>query len=134
MLSSSTIVEVESRLQKESQKIDEILRTIQTLDLGLSLLVLLSFLSFLVVKLLISDLSHLFRIAVLNVKSKLTFEQDISRKVFRNFALILLFEIDESLLSSWHHLNPRDFSSSTSCGKIDLELFFSSSNGEILYE
>jgi hypothetical protein len=117
--SSASIVEVESWLQKESQKIDEILRTVQALNLSLSLLVLFSLLSFLVENFFVPDLPHFFRIAVLDIECILLFEKDISGELFCDLALVLLLKVDEGLLRSFHHLDSRDFTL-TSCAKIDL--------------
>ena len=101
------------------------------MNLSLSSLILFALLSSLVIEFLISDLSHLLWIAILDIECKLTFEKDISCKLFSNFALILLFEVDESLLSPWHNDDPCNFSSLTSSGKIDLKLLFSGSYWEI---
>ena len=117
--SSASIVEVESWLQKESQKIDEILRTVQALNLSLSLLVLFSLLSFLVEDFFVPDLPHFFWIAVLDIECILLFEKDISGELFCDLALVLLLKVDEGLLRSFHHLDSRDFTL-TSCAKIDL--------------
>jgi hypothetical protein len=131
---TSCIIEVECRLEKKSEKIYEILRSIHTLKLGLCGLILLSLLSSLVIQLLISDLSHLLWIAVLDIKSILALEQNVSSKLFRNLALILLFEVDEGLLCSWNHDDSSHFSSLTSCRKIDLQLLFCGAKREVFDE
>lgn len=64
---SASIVELEGGLEEKSQQVDQVLRAVETGDLCLILLILLPFLSFPVVKLFISDGSHLLWIAVLHV-------------------------------------------------------------------
>ena len=117
---ASSIVEVESRLEKESQKIDKILRTVQALNLGLSLLVLFALLSLLVEDLLVPDLSHFLWVAILDVEWILLLEKDISSELFSSLALILLLEVDEGLLSAWHDLDLGDFTTAASLAEIDL--------------
>ena len=134
MSHATSIVEVESRLEKESQKIDKILRTVQALNLGLSLLVLFALLSLLVEDLLVSDLSHFLWIAILDVEWILLLEKDISCKLFGSLALILLLEVDEGLLGAWHDLDLGHFTTAASCAEIDLELLLSGSNWELLDE
>lgn len=98
-------LELESWLQQESEEIDEVLRTVQPRDLGLSLLVLLAILSLLVEDLLISDLPHLLGIAVLNIESIIALEENILGELLGLLALVLLVEVDESLLGPWHNLD-----------------------------
>ena len=117
---SSSIVEIESRLEKESQKIDKILRTVQALNLGLSLLVLFALLSLLVEDLLVPDLSHFLWVAILDVEWILLLEKDISSEFFGSLALILLLEVDEGLLGAWHDLDLGDFTTAASLAEIDL--------------
>ena len=131
---SSSIVKVESRLEKKSQKIDKILRTVQALNLGLGLLVLFTLLCLLVEDLLVSDLSHFLWIAILDVEWILLLEKDISSKLFGSLALILLLEVDEGLLSAWHDLDLGHFTTAASCAEIDLELLLSGSNRELFDE
>ena len=104
-LLARSLIELEGRLEQKSQKIDKILGAVQTCNLRLVLLISLSILSPLVVKLLISDLPHLLWVAVLDVESILGLEEDISGKLLRSLTLVLLFEIDEGLLSVWNDLN-----------------------------
>ena len=101
----SSILELESWLQEKSQEVDEILRSVEASNLGLGLLVLLSILSFLVKDLLISDLPHFLRIAVLDVERIVALEENIFGKLFGKLTLILLLEVDESLGGSWHDLD-----------------------------
>jgi hypothetical protein len=68
-------------------------------------LVLLAILGLLVEYLLISDLPHLFGIAVLNIESVVAFEQHVLGELLGLLALILLLEVDESLLGPWHDLD-----------------------------
>ena len=110
------------------------MRSIHTLKLSLCGLILLSFLSSLVIQLFISDLSHLLWIAVLDIKGILALEQNVSSKLFRNLALILLFNFDEGLLCSLNHDDSSHFSSLTSCRKIDLQLLFCCANRKVFDE
>lgn len=108
------------------------MRTVEASNLSLGLLVLLSILSLLVKDLLISDLPHLLRIAVLDVERIVTLEKNIFGKLFGKLALVLLLEVDESLGGSWHDL---DFGwTVTLSGRIevDSELFFSCAEWEVL--
>lgn len=124
---------VESWLQEHGQQIDQVLRTVETGDLGLVLLILLLLHGSLVDGLLVPNCSHLFWVAVLYVKSELRLEENISGKLFGLFALILFLEVDEGLLRSWDDANLGHFSL-TSCREIDLELVFSGSWREVLDE
>jgi hypothetical protein len=77
-------------------------------------------LSFLIEDFFVPNLPHFFWVAVLDVECKLLLEENISGELFGNFALVLLFEVDESLLSAWDELNFCDFPTLASCRKIDL--------------
>ena len=109
LVRSSSVVELEGGLEEESQQVDEVLRAVETGDLCLILLVLLSLLSLPVVELLVSDRSHLLGIAVLDVKSVLTLEEHVSGEVFGHPALILLFEVHECLLCALDHVDTTHF-------------------------
>ena len=61
-----------SRAQKCSKEVDQILRARNLLDLLLLLSLLLPLLSLLVKNLLVADLTHLLRVAVLGVEVVLT--------------------------------------------------------------
>lgn len=84
-------------------------------------------------QLLISYLPHLLWIAVLNVESILTLEEDVTSKLFGSLALILLFEVDKGLLSPWNN-HDLCYLSLASSGKVDPELFLCSTNREVLDE
>ena len=127
------LVELEGWLEEHRQQVDQVLRTVQTGDLSLLLLVLLLFLSALVDDLFVSDEPHLFWVAVLNVESILRLEEYIPCEVFSHLALVLFFKVDECLLSSRDDLDVRHFSL-TSALEIDLELIFSCARREILHE
>ena len=127
------LTQLEGRLEQQGQQVDEVLRTIQACDLSLVLLIPLSILSPLVVNLLVSDGSHLPRVAVLHVKGVLTLEEHISSKLFCKFALILLLKVDESLLSALDDVDSADFSLAAAL-EVNLELLFSRANREVLYE
>lgn len=106
------------------------MRSILICKLCLHLLIFFSFLSFFINDFFISNWSHFFRIAVLNIESILTFEKYISCKIFSHLALILFFKIYKSLLSSIDNVYSIDLSL-TSSWKIDLEFFSCSSNWKI---
>lgn len=134
ILVASSLVELESWLEEKSQEIYQVLGPIETSNLGLSLLVLLSFLGPLVEDLLISDLSHLLGVAVFNIESIVALEEDILRKLFGQLALVLLLKVDEGLGGSRNNL---DFVWSISLGgriEVDTELFFSGTEWEVLDE
>lgn len=107
------------------------MRAIQTSNLSLILLVSLFILSSFVNQLLISDKSHLFWIAVLNIQSELRLEQYIASKIFCHLALILLLKIDEGLLSIRNDLNLSNLTL-TSWREVDFKLFFCCSKGKVL--
>lgn len=67
-------------------------------------------LGFLVVVLLISDASHLLGVAVLDKEWILRLEEDIFRKLFGILALVLLLEVNESLLGVRNYLDLGHFS------------------------
>lgn len=87
------------------------------------MLVLLLVLGSFVNELLVSDESHLFGIAVLNIESKLRLEEHITSKVFGHLALVLLLKVDEGLLSIRNDLDLRNFTLA-SRREVDFELFF----------
>ena len=134
ILISSILVELEGRLQEKSQKVNEVLGSIETSNLSLSLLVLFSVLSPLVEDLLISDLPHLLWVAIFNIESIIALEENILRKLFGQLALILLLKVDESLGGSWDN---HDFVEpiTLSCRiEVDSKLLFSGTEWEIFDE
>jgi hypothetical protein len=58
--------------------------------------------------LLVADGAHLLGVTILYIESILTLEEYISCKLFGKFALILLLEIDEGLLSTRDHFDARN--------------------------
>ena len=130
---STVLIELEGWLEEKSQQVNEILRAVQTRDLSLTLLIAFAILCFLVMNFFITDRTHLFWIAVLNVESILTLEEDVTCKFFGHFALVLLLEIDEGLLSVSDNVYAADFSL-TGCAEIDEELLLGRANREVLDE
>jgi hypothetical protein len=128
------LIELEGRLQEKSQEVNEVLGSIETSNLSLSLLVLFSVLSPLVEDLLISDLPHLLWVAIFNIESIIALEENILRKLFGQLALILLLKVDESLGGSWDN---HDFVEpiTLSCRiEVDSKLLFSGTEWEIFDE
>ena len=109
------------------------MRAVETLNLLLVLLILLSFLSLAVKELLVSDGSHLLGIAILNIESILTLEEHIPCKIFSHAALILFFEVDEGLLSAWDHVHSADLALACS-REVDLQLILGGTWWEVLHE
>ena len=134
ILISSILVELECRLQKKSQEINEVLGAIETSNLSLSLLVLFSVLSPLVEDLLISDLPHLLWVAIFNIESIIALEEDILRKLFCQLALVLLLEIDEGLGGSRDDLDFVEPITLSSRIEVDSKLLFSGAEWEIFDE
>ena len=134
ILISSILVELECRLQEKSQEINEVLGAIETSNLSLSLLVLFSVLSPLVEDLLISDLPHLLWVAIFNIESIITLEEDILRKLFCQLALILLLEVDEGLGGSRDDLDFVEPITLSSRIEVDSKLLFSGAEWEIFDE
>lgn len=133
LVGSASIVELEGRLEEERQQVDQVLRAIETGNLCLILLVLLSFLGLPVVELLISDRPHLLWVTVLNVESVLALEEYVSGEVFGQSALVLLLEVDEGLLCALDHVDTTDLALASS-GEVDLELVDRRSWWEVLDE
>ena len=121
------LVQLEGGLEQESQQVDQVLRTIETGDLGLVLL------GSLVVDLLVSDGPHLFGVAVLHVESVLALEEYISSKLLGQLALVLLLKVDEGLLSALDDVASAHFTLAAAL-EVDLELLFSRANREVLDE
>jgi len=130
LLATRTLIELESRFEQHSEQINQVLRAIETGYLCLVLLILLLVLRSLVHKLFISNESHLFWVAVLNIEGILRLEQHIASKVFCHFALILLLEVNKSLLGSRNDLNFGYFSL-TSGRKVYFQLLLCSSDREV---
>ena len=132
ILIPSILVELEGRLQEKSQEVNEVLGTIKTSNLSLSLLVLLSILSPLVEDLLISDLPHLLGVAVFNIESIIALEEDILRKLFGQLALVLLLKVDEGLSGSRDNLE-FVWAITLSCRvEVDSKLFLCGTEWEVL--
>ena len=129
----ASLVELEGRLEKHGEQINEVLRATQASQLLLVTLALLLLHGSLVDDLFISDESHLLGVAVLNIQSILRLEQHISCKILRHLALVLLLEVHKGLLGSMNDLDLRDFT--LACrGEVDLELVVSGSWREVLDE
>ena len=77
--------------------------------------------------------AHLLGIAILYVESILTLEEYISRELLGKLALILFLEVDEGLLSSWDHLDTRDFTLTCRL-EVDFKFLISGANREVLNE
>lgn len=107
------------------------MRTIKRGECCLLGLVFLPLLCLLVKNLFISDISHLFRIAIFYIERVLTLKEYVARKLFCQFALILLFKVHEGLLRTFNHCYSIYFTL-TSCLKVNLKLFSCSANWEVL--
>lgn len=87
-LISVWLLELESRLQKHREDINDVLGTLHALYLSLSLLILPSLLSLLVNVLFGPHRSHLFWIAVLSIERIRRFEESVLRKFPGKFAVV----------------------------------------------
>lgn len=133
LVGSASVVELEGGLEEECQEVDEVLRAIETGNLCLILLILLSLLSLPVVELFISDRPHLLWVAVLHVESVLALEEYVSGEVFGQSTLVLLLEVDEGLLRALDHVDSADFTLASS-REVDLQFFDCRSWREVLDE
>ena len=93
----------------------------------------LAILRFLVVNLLIADGAHFLRIAILDVERVLTLEEHIPGEFLCHLALVLLLEVDESLLRAGHYVHATDLTLACSL-EVDLELLTGRANREVLDE
>jgi hypothetical protein len=134
VLIALVLVKVEGWLQQESQQVNEVLGAVETSDLSLGLLVLLSVLSLLVEDLLIADLPHLLGVAVLNIEGVVALEEDVFGELFGSLALVLLLEVDESLLGSRDNLDLVWSFISSGRAEVDAQLLLRGAQGEVLDE
>lgn len=125
---------MEGWFQKQSENVNDVLRTTQTCKLSLTLLVLSLFHGSLITNLFVSENPHFPGIAILCIERIGRLEKCISGKLFGLLAVILLVEVHEGLLGSRNDLDLGDFTTIASRLEIDLEFFISRSNGEVLHE
>lgn len=120
-------------LKESCQEVDEVLGATQISDLFLIFLVAFFVLSLLVVVFLVSDVAHLFGVAILDKQWILRFEKHIFGELLGILTLVLFLKVNESLLRVLDDLNLRHFSLASG-REVDLELFFGGSNREVFDE